>query len=124
MKKPFNAKKSGRVQNLFLCFFFGNTAHSQPETQVLRHRHMRIESVALKDHGHVPFARGEVVNGFTAKKNRALVLGIQPSHNVEQSALAASGGAEQNAEFTVFHLQTHVRQGSDISESFTNVVQR
>jgi hypothetical protein len=69
---------------------------------------MRIESVALKDHSHVPFARRKLVHNFAVKKDLALVLGIQPSDDIEQGALATTRGPKKNAELTVFYLHTDV----------------
>jgi hypothetical protein len=63
----FNAQKAGCFSYLPLYFPLGNPAHLKPEAQVLRDRHMRIKGVALKHHGHVPFARREWVNRLAVK---------------------------------------------------------
>jgi len=51
---------------------------------------VRIEGIALKDHGHVPVTGGKTVNGMTIKPDSAPILRYKACNNIEQGAFTAA----------------------------------
>lgn len=83
----------------------------QGEPHVLPDRHMRIEGVALEDHGDVTVLGGLVVDDPAADPQRALGDVLQPRDHVEGGGLAAAGGADQDHELAVRDAQVDVPDG-------------
>ena len=99
-----------------------HSAHSKAEPEVLGHGHVRIQGVALEDHGHVPFPWGEVVHGFVVQQNVARVLRGKSCDDIEESALSATGRTEKHAKGPVFHVDVHLAQDADLSKALADVL--
>ena len=83
-------------------------ATPQPEGQVLAHRLVRIERVALKDHRQVAVGgleRGDVV---VADPDAALGHLLEPGDHSQQGRLAAARGADEDDELAVGDLERDV----------------
>jgi hypothetical protein len=65
-----------------LYFLLGYPSHPKPEAQILRYGHMRIKRVALKDHGYIPLSWRKFIHHFAIEQDRALILAIQPGHDL------------------------------------------
>ena len=83
---------------------------SQPETEcdVLVHRQVGVERVALEDHRDVAIARG---TWLTTRPDPQHALGdvLQPGDHAERGRLAAAGRADEHHELSVADLEIHPR---------------
>ena len=75
--------------------------HPEPEGEVLPHRHVGIERVALKHHRDVALLRRQPGHVELADQHPACGGGLQPGDHPERGALAASRGSHQDHELAV-----------------------
>ncbi|MOA15004.1 hypothetical protein D3C78_1351410 [compost metagenome] len=85
--------------------------HLQAEGDVLRHRHVREQGVAL-EHGVDRAAEGRESLHRLAVEADAAGGGLFESGNeAQQGGLATAGGAEEGEEFVGTDIQRHIVQG-------------
>src|SRR5207248_10710125 len=77
----------------------------EPEGDVLVDGEMRVERVALEDHGDVAVPRGDVVDDALADPEHALADLLQAGDHPERGRLAAAGGPDEHHELLVLNLQ-------------------
>ena len=90
-------------------------AHLQAVAEVLAHRHVRIEGVALEHHRDVAVARREVGHVPAADRHAARRDLLEPGDHPQQGRLAAAGRADENHELAVGDRQADVVDGHDIA---------
>jgi hypothetical protein len=79
--------------------------HLERQRHVLRHRHVRIERVALEHHRDVAVLRCEGVDGRAVDPHLALVGVVQAREDPQQRRLAAARRADQRQELAVADLE-------------------
>ena len=90
-----------RLQDLLLAVRLGYLLLPEREAHVLRHGHVRVERVALEDHGHVPVLGLDEGHVTVADPDGALVAGLQSCQHAQGRRLAGPGWADQDEEFSV-----------------------
>ena len=80
-------------------------AELEREADVLPHGHVRVERVALEDHGDVAVARGEVVDDLLADAQLAVGDLLEPGDHPQGRGLPAARGPDQDQELAVLHLE-------------------
>src|SRR5262249_39062136 len=85
---------------------------------VVPHREVGIEAVALEHHGDAAGAGRQVVDHVTADHDVPRGLLLEPRDDAQQGGLAAAGGPEQDHELAVARLQADAVDRSDIVELF------
>jgi hypothetical protein len=80
----------------------------QAEREVVVHRHVRIERIALEDHRDVAVAGGEVVDDAVADPDLALGDLLQAGEHPQRGRLAAARRADDHHELAVLDLQLEI----------------
>ena len=80
-------------------------AELEREADVLPHGHVRVERVALEDHGDVAIARGEVVDDLPADAQLAVGDLLEPGDHPQGRGLPAARGPDEDHELPVLHLE-------------------
>ncbi len=86
-------------------------AGQQRRLDVLGHRHVRVERVALEHHRDVAVLGLDVVDDPIADAQRALGGGLEPGDHAQGGGLAAARRAEQHHELLVQHLEVEPVDG-------------
>ena len=86
-------------------------APPEPEAQVLRHTHVRIQGVGLEHHAETAGARGQVVDPVAPDQDVSRSDVLQAGQQAEGGGLAASGRPEQYQELPLLHRQAERVQG-------------
>ncbi len=79
--------------------------HAQRKTHVLGHAHVRVERIALEDHGYTALGRWQRGDLAAADKDLACAHRFQAGQHAQRRALAAARGAHQHHELAVAHLE-------------------
>ena len=79
----------GGVDHRLVDLLLRGLAQLQPECHVVAHAHVRIESVALEDHGDVAIARGQVVHDAIADAHLPARDVLEAGDHAQGSCLAA-----------------------------------
>jgi hypothetical protein len=87
----------------------GDLPHPQTERHVLVHGHVRIQRVVLEDHGDVSVHRRHVVDHAIPDPDRALGHLLEAGDHQQDRGLAASGGADEDHQAAVGHLEIQRR---------------
>jgi hypothetical protein len=87
-----------------LAFVGVHATHFQPEADVSRDRHGRVQRVGLKHHRDIAVLGCKVHDRASADQDIAAGRLVEPGNHVEQGRLAASGRPEQNQEAPVLEL--------------------
>ena len=90
-----------------------NAARLQAIRDVVGHRHVREERVALEDDPDVAEVGRQVIDGLAVDPNRPRALPHEPGHHAQQRRLAAAGRAEQRDDLAGSHGQRHLGDGGD-----------
>src|SRR6266481_4711894 len=83
---------------------------------------MRIEGVALKDHGDTVIAWGKIVDDFAAYEDFAGGGRFQAGNHAQKSGFTGAGRPEENQKLAFASLEVHVVDGSELS-FFENLCQ-
>ena len=100
--QPDRAK--GRAR-LLLALCAGDAAHLQRKGDVLQHRHVRKQRVALEDHAEIALVRRHPGDVVATHKNVACVRIFEACDGHQDRGLAGAGGAEKRQEFAGLDLQ-------------------
>jgi len=96
----------------------GEAASPQPECDVLEHVEIGVEGVVLEHHSDVPVTRAHAVNGFTIELDAAAARVLEAGDGAQQRALAATGGADKDAELAFADIQVDAAQGMHLAVIF------
>jgi hypothetical protein len=86
------------------------------EGDVLRHRHVREEGIALEDHVRVPLVGRHVRRIPSVDQDLSLRQPLEAGQHAERRRLAAPAGAEQREELAPAHIERHVVHGQNLAE--------
>src|ERR1700730_13610063 len=94
----------GSSRNSLSDFLLRAACHAQAETHVVGYRHMRVESVRLKNHGNPSFGRIDLIYELAADIDFALVHLFKTGNNSQQSRFSTARRANQDDEFAIGHI--------------------
>ncbi len=87
--------------------------HLEPVAEVLAYGHVRIERVALEDHGNVATARREVGHVDLVDSGRAAGDLLETGDHAQEGGLAAPRRADEHHELAVRDRDAHVVDGHE-----------
>ena len=105
VEKVADAEQLRGPLDLLVDFGARNALRAQRKGDVLAHRVMRIEAVALKHHRHAAGAGRHLVDDVAADQKIAAGLRFEPADDPQERRLAAARWAEQHHELPVRHRQ-------------------
>src|SRR6185312_3188329 len=91
------------------------------EGDVVAHRVVRIEPIALEHHPDPSGARRQLVDDVAADQQVAAGLLLKSADDAQVSRLAAARGAEQNHEFAVGNRERNAVDGWNLAEFLDDV---
>ncbi len=102
---------------------FGGRAarHLQRKSDVLSHRHMREQRVALEHGMHRAFFSGSVGEVFAVEQNLPGIGQIEAGDHAQYRGFAAAGRAEQREEFARLDAEADVVHGDEIAEAARDI---
>src|SRR5947208_15443230 len=95
--------------------FFLYVLGLQRKGNVFVDREVRIERIALKDHGDAAVAGTEFVNHSSADEDFAGRGSFQSGDHPQQSSLSGARGHEENEKLTFARLEVNVVDSSELS---------
>ena len=101
-----------RVADAPLDLLLRHLLQAQAERDVLVDREVRVERVALEDHGDVAVARRDVVDDPVADPDCALRDVLEAGDHPEGGRLAAARRADEDHELSVLDFQVEPVDGS------------
>src|SRR5256885_14462740 len=114
---PIYAEHLGGPPHLLLDLLAGRPARLEREGDVLEHRAVGIEGVALEHHGDPAGSRGHVaVHPLVPDVDLAGRRSLEPRDHAQQGRLPRAGGAEQDEELAVVDRQVHPIDRMEIPE--------
>ena len=113
-----------RLVDAALDLGLGRLAQLQAEGHVVVHGHVRVQRVALEDHGDVAVLGGDVVDDPVADGERALGDLLEAGDHAQRGGLAAARRADQDHELPVLDLEVQVVDRDDLTEALPDVVER
>ena len=99
-------------------------AHLERVGNVLFHRHVRIQSVILEHHRHIPLLRPHLIDAHTVEQNVTFARVFQTRNHAHRRSLAAARGAEQHQKFAIRNLQVHRVHAGDATPAFGESLER
>ena len=99
---------AGGVPDALVDLVLRPAPQPQPEGDVVVHRQVRVERIALEDHGDVTVARRDVVDDAVADLDRAFADRLEARDHAQSRGLAATGRADEDHELAVVDLEIHV----------------
>ncbi len=93
--------------------------HLQAEGDVVPHRQMREQRVALEDGVDRPLERRQSGNVLAMQQDRAFGRVFEPGDHPEQRGLAAARGAEQGEELVLADGDRHIVERTQCTRSLT-----
>ena len=108
-----DVQDAGGLFHAALDLILGSLAQLQAEGHVIKHGHMRIQSVVLEHHGDVAVLGSDVVRQHVAYVQLALADFFQTGDHTQGGGLAATGRSDQDDKFLVLNVQVEVGNSSD-----------
>src|SRR5262249_36411464 len=121
VEQMIDAKQLRSPRHLLVDLDTRHSLGTQWKGDVVAHREVRVEAVALEHHRHAAGARWNIVDDVAADQKVAACLLLEPADDTQKSRLAAAGGAEQNHEFPVRHLQADAVDGRKLAKFLDDV---
>ena len=106
-----------RLAHPFLDAAPGRAAHAKRETEVLAHRHVRVQRIALEHHRHVAVARRHVVHPAAADQDFAFGDALEAGHHAQERRLAGARRPHQHHELAVGDVQIDAVQHRVLAEA-------
>ena len=120
LRQPLHAHELQHALNVPGHFVLGPAQHFEPEADILRHRHMREEGVAL-EHGVDRAAVGRQARDVPpAQDHLALVGQLQARHDAQQGGFPAAGRPQDGDELAASHGEGHVAENFGVIEAFAD----
>ena len=111
------AERLGRALDLGRPLLLVHAALAERELDVLRHRQVRVQRVALEDHGHVAVLGVDVVHDAVADGTVPSVTSSRPATRRSAVVLPQPDGAEQHQQLAVGDLEREVVDGGRLAEA-------
>src|SRR6266542_203701 len=115
LEEMLDAEQRRRPLRLRLLLRLLDALRLQREDDVLVDGEVRIERVALEDHGDAALARGEVVDDAAADEDVAGGGLLEAGDHPQERGFSGARGAEEDEELALSALQVDVVDGADVS---------
>src|SRR3954447_9012211 len=116
-----DAKQPRGPLDFFDDLLAGDALRTQRKGDVVAHRIVGIEAIALKHHCNAAGAWRDVVDDVAADQEIAAGLLLEAADDAEKRRLAAAGRAEQHHELAIGHVERNAVNGWDTGEVLDNV---
>jgi hypothetical protein len=83
----------------------------QIEPQIVAYGHVRVERVALEDHGHIAVPRRDIRHIAPTQRDGPGGDRFQPGDHTQRRRLAAAGRTKQGEELAILDLQIETAHG-------------
>ena len=114
-----------RLADPALDLRLGRVPQLQPEGQVVRHRHVRVQRVVLEHHRDVAVLRRQVVDHPLADRDGPAGDLLQPGDGPQRGRLPAPGRPDEHHELAFLHLKVQVVERLDApAVNLLHVVER
>ena len=110
-----------RPLDFLVDFGAGNALRLQWKSDVVSHRKMRIEAVALEHHGHAAGARWNIVDDVATDQEVAARLFLEPTDDAQIRRFATARRAEQHHELAVRHRQTDAIHSGNLAKFLDDI---
>ena len=114
----------GRLVDPALDLGLGDLAQLEPEGEVVAHRHVRVERVALEDHRDVAILGRHVVDDAIADAEGAAGDLLEAGDHPQAGRLAAARRPDEDHELAVTDLEIKVLDGVKIAVHLVDVFER
>ena len=121
IEKMANAEQLRRPLDFLFNLGVRNALRPQRKGDILAHRVMRIEAVALKHHRHAAGARRNIVDDIAADQEVAAGLPFEPADDAQERRLAAARRSQQHHELSVRHRQTNAVHGGNFTKFLDDI---
>ena len=118
VQKVGDVEDTGSFLNAALDLLLGSLAELQTECHVIKHGHVRIQSVVLEHHRDIAILGSYVVNQLVADEQLALGDLFKTCDHTKGGGLTAAGRADENQELFVLDLQAEVGNGGNAARVF------
>ena len=108
-----NVQDLRRFPDLAVDLVLGHVAEFQGECHVVVHGHMRIQGVALEDHGDVAILGRYVIDALSVDDKIAVGDLFKTCHHSERRGLAAARRTDEHDEFLVLNVQAEFLYGDN-----------
>jgi hypothetical protein len=112
LQEGLQVEDPGRVLHAPVDLVLGHLLDAEAEGDVLVHREVGVQRVALEDHRDVAITRRDMVDDPLADPDHALAHRLEAGEHAERGRLAAAGGPDQHHELPVGDVQLEIRDGS------------
>ncbi len=102
----------------------GDLAQLQAEREVVAHRHVGVERVALEDHRDVAILGRDVVDDAIPDAERAAGDLLEPGDHAQAGGLPTARWSDQDHELAVPDLEVQVLHGVEFAVDLVDVVER
>ncbi len=102
---------------------FRMAGHLQAKTDILRHRHMRIERIGLENHGDTALGRADIGHVLAADRQPAFGNSFQAGNHPQKRGLAAAGRADKNTELAIGNIEIDALDDIDGAKAFLDGAQ-
>src|SRR5262249_10956316 len=124
LRQVADAEQTGCPFDLAFDLVARRALRAQREGDVVPNREVRIEPVALKDHGDAAPARRHVVDDLSIDQDLPGRGLFQTCDDSQQRGLAASRRPEQHHELAIARLEADAVDGRHVAELFPYLVDR
>ena len=115
LKQVFDLQDLCRAGHRIVLLESGHACQAQAEGHVVGNRHVRVQRVALKDHGNTPLGGWQVVDQCTADVEFAGGDFFKTGNAPHQGGFATPRGPHEYDELTLLDGQVDAVQGLDVA---------
>ena len=115
VEKRADAEEAGGSFHFFLVLIFGDFLGFEGESDVFVDREMRVERIALKDHGDAAVTRRKIVDDLSADEDFAGGRIFEAGDHAEESGFAGAGGAEENEKLAFASFEGDIVYGTEMT---------
>ena len=124
MEQVRQPQQLGRLAHPALDVGARQVAQLQAEAQVVSHRHVRIQGVALKYHRDVAVLGRDVVDYPVADAQRARGRRFEARDDAQQRRFTAPGGPDEHQQLGIGRFESRLRDGdSPAVVGFANLLE-
>ena len=102
------AQDAGGVLHLLLDDLLVHPLEGESEGDVVKHRHLGVEGVALEHHGHLPLPGAQLVGPLAVDEELPVGDVLQPGDHPQRGGFPAAGRPDKNDELPLVNLQVEV----------------
>ena len=89
---------------------------------ILAHRHVREDRIALEDHADIALVRRDIVDDLVIEADLAAFNGVEARDHAQKRRLSASRRAEQGKEFSILDVLRQSRDDGQLAVALDDLV--